>query len=171
MMERRYLIRGGAAVLFLLTFCLLGAEAVIDGIVSPGEYSGQRALDKGTLHWMVEEEDLVIAYAAPTEGWVALGFGGLKMDGTLLILGYEKDGTPAFSVERGRGRRHSPIDEEIDATVGVKETEEETVLEIRIPLSAFPGNGSGGSDHIIAFGRRDDFTSFHRFRDAQSLTH
>jgi len=165
----RRIKRGGAALLFLLVFLPLTAQ--IDGMVGAGEYPNRRDLKEGTLHWKVAEGQMFIAYDAPTEGWVALGFGGLRMDGTLMILGYVNNGEQSYTVDRGQGHRHSPIAETIDVDVAVKESPGKTVLEIRIPLSAFPLNGSGGSDHIIAFGRRDNFTSLHRYRDAQSLPH
>ena len=161
--------RGGAALLFLLV--LLPLTAQVDGMIGSGEYPNRRDLKEGTLYWKVVEEQMFIAYDAPTEGWVSLGFGGLRMDGTLMILGYVDGGEQAYTVDRGQGHRHSPISESIDLDVAVKESSDKTVLEIRIPLSAFPANSSGGSDHIIAFGRRDNFTSLHRYRDAQSLPH
>lgn len=156
-------------MLFLLVFLPLAAQ--VDGMVGAGEYPNRRDLKEGTLYWKVAENQMVIAYDAPTDGWVALGFGGLRMDGTLMILGYVDDGEQAYTVDRGQGHRHSPISETIDLDVAVKESSGKTVLEIRIPLSAFPLNNAGGSDHIIAFGRRDNFSSLHRYRDAQSLPH
>ncbi len=169
MNKRNSILRGGAALLFLLVFFPLAAQ--VDGRIGAGEYPHSRDLKEGRLHWRVENRQMFIAYDAPTEGWVALGFGGLRMDGTLMILGYVDDGEQAYTVDRGQGHRHSPISETIDVDVAVTEETDKTVLEIRIPLSAFPLNNSGGSDHIIAFGRRDNFTSLHRYRDAQTLPH
>ncbi|HOX14014.1 MAG TPA: DOMON domain-containing protein, partial [Spirochaetales bacterium] len=102
---------------------------------------------------------LYAALEAPTTGWVSVGLGSLRMDGAFMVLGYDAAGTAAVSEETGSGRRHTPNPARILTAQAVRETAGKTVLEFALP--AAPHAAGSSLKLILAYGRRDDFTSIH----------
>jgi len=132
-----------------------------DGTVSPGEYSYTSAQKDMTIHLSLSADGrtLYAALEAPTTGWVAVGLGSTRMDGAFMVLGYDAAGTAAVSEETGTGRRHAPNPTRILTAQAVRETAGKTVLEFALP--AAPHAAGSGLKLILAYGRRDDFTSIH----------
>ena len=132
-----------------------------DGMVSPGEYSYTSAQKDMTLHLSLSADGrtLYAALEAPTTGWVAVGLGSTRMDGAFMVLGYDAGGTPAVREDTGRGHRHTPNPDRILTAQAVRETPGKTVLEFALP--AAPHAAASGLKLILAYGRRDDFTSIH----------
>lgn len=132
-----------------------------DGTVSPGEYSYTSAQKDMTVHLSLSPDGrtLYAALEAPTTGWVSVGLGSLRMDGAFMVLGYDAAGTAAVSEETGSGRRHTPNPARILTAQAVRETAGKTVLEFALP--AAPHAAGSSLKLILAYGRRDDFTSIH----------
>lgn len=132
-----------------------------DGVVADGEYSFTEAYKDMTLHLSLSSDGkvLYVALAAPTSGWVAVGLGSLKMDGAFMVLGYDKAGKAEVSEETGKGRRHSPNSDRRLSSQAVREADGKTTLEFSLPASSHAAGAS--LRMILAYGRRDDFTSFH----------
>ncbi len=132
-----------------------------DGTVSPGEYSYTSAQKDMTVHLSLSADGgtLYAAVEAPTTGWVAIGLGSLKMDGAFLVLGYDAAGTQAVREDTGRGRAHAPNPTRVLTAQAVRETAGKTVLEFALP--AAPHAAGSSLKLILAYGRRDDFTSIH----------
>jgi hypothetical protein len=88
----------------------LGADPVVDGKVSPGEYSHSQKLMSGklVLSWQADADGgLYVAVTAMTKGWVAVGLGSTRMEGSTIYIGsVGNDGTPAFSEDTGKGHGH-----------------------------------------------------------------
>lgn len=146
-----------------------------DGVITKGEYQNTKSLAKvnpkaGVVHWKREKGVLNIAYSAPTAGWIGIGFGGKRMHGTLIVIGYvDKSGKTVHSLMRGKGHSIVPVQEDIPHSVGITENKAGTIIEVSIPLANFPIRKDGGSDHILAYGPVDNFTTIHKFRTALTL--
>ncbi len=132
-----------------------------DGTVSPGEYSYTSVQKDMTLHLSLSADGgtLYAALEAPTTGWAAVGLGSLRMDGAFMILGYDAAGTAAVSEETGSGRRHTPNPTRMLTARAVREIAGKTVLEFALP--AAPHAVGSSLKLILAYGRRDDFSSLH----------
>jgi len=77
--------------------CALGADPVVDGKVDPGEYAHSQTLmgSKLVLSWQADADGgLFVAARAKTGGWVAVGLGSSRMEGSTIYIG---------SVGRGMG--------------------------------------------------------------------
>ncbi len=132
-----------------------------DGTVAPEEYAYSSVQKDMTVHLSLSADGktLYAALEAPTPGWVAFGLGSLRMDGAFMVLGYDSAGTAAISEETGSGRRHTPNPNRILTAQAVRETAGKTVMEFALP--AAPHAAGSSLKLILAYGRRDDFTSLH----------
>ena len=132
-----------------------------DGTVSPGEYSYTSTQKDMTLHLSLSADGktLYAALEAPTAGWAAIGLGSRRMDGAFLVLGYDAAGTAAVREDTGVGHRHSANPNRILTAQGVRESGGKTTLEFALP--AAPHAAGSSLKLILAYGRRDDFTSIH----------
>lgn len=132
-----------------------------DGTVSPGEYSYTSAQKDMTVHLSLSADGRTLhaALEAPTTGWTAIGLGSLKMDGAFMVLGYDAAGVPAVREDTGKGHRHTPNPTRILTAQAVRETAGKTTLEFALP--AAPHAAGSSLKLILAYGRRDDFTSIH----------
>ena len=169
-MNRRSLIRI-AAVLAAAAAALapLAAQSLepsgkiprADGEVAAGEYSYTSAQKDMMLHLSLSQDGktLYAALEAPTTGWVAIGLGSLRMDGAFMVLGYNAAGQAAVREDTGSGRLHSPNADRRLTAQAVGEAAGRTTLEIALPAQPFIQAGS--LKMILAYGRRDDFTSLH----------
>ncbi len=116
--------------------------AVVDGVVSPGEYAGSFT-DPVTgiaVSWVHDDVNLSVGLVSPGTGWVGIGFGpeGVLMDGSNIILGYVLGAATVISDEYGVGLNHIA-----DVALGGRddileragsEASGRTTLEFRIPL-------------------------------------
>lgn len=132
-----------------------------DGTIAPGEYSYTSAQRDMTLHLSLSADGktLYAALEAPTPGWAAIGLGSRRMDGALLILGYDAAGVPAIREDTGVGHRHSPNPNRVLTAQAVRESDGKTILEFALP--AAPRASGSSLRMILAYGRRDDFSSIH----------
>lgn len=132
-----------------------------DGTVAPGEYSYSSVQKNMTIHLSLSADGKTLhaALEAPTTGWTAVGLGSLKMDGAFLILGYDAGGAASVREDTGKGRRHAPNPNRVLSAQAVRETAGKTVLEFALP--AAPHAAGSSLKLILAYGRRDDFTSTH----------
>lgn len=135
--------------------------------------------------WQQDPDDsdyLLVTLAAPTTGWVAVGFQPTAfMKDANLIIGYVESDTPHLRDDFGTGQFTHASDESLGGTadaviLGGNESEGETVLEFRIPLDsgdAYDAVLSIGDSHtfIFAYGAdgADDFTSAHIWAESASF--
>jgi hypothetical protein len=117
-------------------------SAVVDGVVSPGEYVGSFT-DPVTgiaVSWVHDDVNLSVGLVSPGTGWAGIGFGpeGVLMDGSNIVIGYVLGATTVISDEYGVGLNHI-------ADIGLggrddileragSEASGKTTLEFRIPL-------------------------------------
>jgi hypothetical protein len=152
-------------ILIPLFLTLLISSLYSDGIVDASEYSESMSLKKAELFWDIEGDTFKIAIEAETKGWLAVGLGSSRMDGSVMFFGYSKDGEAFLEEHLGRGHSHSAVDNERQFDFEVTELGGRTSIEIIVSKSDFISAGQSELAIIAAYGARDNFTSMHRYRD------
>jgi len=140
----------------------------LDGVISEGEYKTTEIKDGFTIATRLSEDgkSLQVAVSAQTTGWLAIGLGTRKMDGSFMIMGFVSDGKPSVSYELGKGYSHAPTPAP-GVTSFVAEANGVTTLEVVLPASLYVK--SGLLQAIAAFGTKDDFRSKHAKRTSLEL--
>ena len=137
----------------------------LDGAVSSGEYPWTAS--KGDLTvWTRLSADgatLHVAVRAKTTGWVSIGLGSPRMDGSFMLFGYVTGSVETVTEETGKGHAHTVNPSRV-ALSRVKEADGFTTLEATLPAGSYVK--AGKLDLIAAWGRRDDRTSMHAGRAA-----
>jgi len=142
----------------------LGADPVVNGSVGSGEYAHSQTLMGGklVLSWQTDAGGgLYLAASAKTDGWVAVGLGSQKMEGSVIYIGsVGKDGTPAFSEDAGKGHGHSPAAAQTADQSAVAAAEGWTTVEVHLPAGSLPFTGSS-APFIVAYSGSKDLTTWH----------
>lgn len=150
-------------MLLLLSFSLSAQEY---NTVIKDDYSIELRIEDAMLH---------VRISAPTEGWISIGFDPIsRMKGADIVIGYVKNNEVFIRDDYGNSSTsHKP-----DVKGGGSDTIESfsgderdgvTTLEFVIPLDSgderdrvlIPGNEY---KVIIAYGKKDNFTSYHAYR-------
>lgn len=146
------------------TALALGADPLVDGKVSPGEYAHAQKLMGGNLvlSWQVDSDGgLFVAASAKTNGWVAVGLGSSRMEGSTIYIGsVGADGTPAFSEDAGKGHGHAPAAKKTADQSAVGRDGEWTTVEVHIPAASLPFTGTT-APFIVADAGSKDLTTWH----------
>ncbi|MGO9308354.1 MAG: DOMON domain-containing protein [Spirochaetia bacterium] len=150
-------------------------KPTVDGVVQAGEYTYSHDFDqKMTLYASRTTDTLYFAVVAPTDGWVSVGLGSKKMDGSVIYIGYVgTDGTVSFKTQVGKGVRHVDATPDINATLisyAMKQQDGKTTLEIAVKAAAFIKQGQSSLDVIYAVGDQRSFNRYHTYRGATSLS-
>jgi hypothetical protein len=142
----------------------LGADPVVDGKVQPGEYAHSRTLMNGKLllSWQSDADGgLYLAVSARTSGWVAVGLGSQKMEGSVIYIGSVRaDGTTAFSEDAGKGHGHAPAGTKTADQSAVGRDGEWTTVEVHVPAASLSFKGSL-APFIVAYAGSTDLTTWH----------
>jgi len=150
------------------------AEPVVDGVVNPGEYQSSESFENGTVivSWTIGDSLAWFAMSAPTEGWVALGFGAENMmQGADMAIGWVEDDGRAFVLDcysTGPYGPHPP-DTELggkDDLVAFAAAEKNgiTTIEFSRPIAATDAYDKPivpGESYIWAYATSDDFDEYH----------
>jgi len=170
------LLAGVAAVTFSQDKPLVvtANKPSVDGVVKDGEYTFTHDFDdKLTLYASRTEDTLYFAVAGHTEGWVSVGLGTKKMDGSVILMGFvDPDGKVSFKTEIGKGRRHVDAPPDISADVisyAMKQEGGTTTLEVAVKAAPFIKQGQSSLDVIFAIGKDRSFTKYHSYRGTTSL--
>jgi hypothetical protein len=149
------------------------AKISVDGVVSHSEYSFSQTFDSITVYASRTSDALYLAAVGDSTGWVALGLGSMKMDGSTIFMGYVgKDGKPQFKSQSGSGHSHHDASAEVSATIisfAMKEAGGKTTLELALKPAAYIKPGQSALDIIYAVGTERSFIPRHFFRGALSL--
>jgi hypothetical protein len=133
------------------------------------------------FQWEIVNDDIIIILSAPTKGWIAVGFEPSRMmkDADILI-GYVKDGETFMEDHYGSGNTKHQADLDLGGTnditiIGGSELNDITMLNFSIPLHSLDSNDrilEKGEEYklIFAYGKRDDFKSYHKVRTSMMLT-
>ena len=139
--------------LFILSSSILFAQAnpslspssslpVVDGAVASGEYQFTTVVSDMTLGATLGTDgNLYLSIQAKTGGWVALGVGGQKMNGSRLFIAYDTGSKQSFSEEKGMGHFHVKDKDSVVSKWVVKKDGDVTTLELVLPASAAVDKG------------------------------
>lgn len=149
------------------------ARPVVDGVVQPGEYALTRELRGATLSLARTADRVYIAWSAQTTGWVAVGVGTGRMDGSRIFIGYVKDGSVTFEEDLGRNHSHGAAPDASDAPFAIAhaltESNGRTVLEVELDASRVIASGANELRLIAAYGGQDNLSAYHRFRTSLTI--
>lgn len=150
------------------TWAQTSAKVLLDGTISEGEYKTIAVKNNFTIAAALSDDKntLYAAIKGPTTGWIALGLGTLKMNGSFMTLGYVADGKPYVSFELGKTFSHAPTPAS-GAQAFVSETAGVTTLELSVSAPTYVKDGI--LQVIAASGTKDDFKSKHNTRAALEL--
>jgi hypothetical protein len=154
-------------VFFVMALIGLAAEGgfvaspVVDGKLGASEYRFKESA-KGMDYAVALSADgnlLTVAIKAQTGGWVALGFGSRKMDGSWIVMGYETSAGAKIGEMLGKGHFYGAAKESRVLKSAVQEEGGTTVLEVQVKAATFVKEGKLAL--ILAFGKKADFLSIH----------
>ena len=128
----------------------------------------------------MEGQNLHVIVSAETKGWVAVGFNPTnKMKDANIIIGYVKNGKLSIRDDYGVSVMSHKADTTLKGKNSIlksagKEQNGITTLEFTIPLSSgdsFDRKLIAGNKYrvLLAYGKRDNFTSYHKYRAAVEI--
>jgi|SRR5208337_3009970 len=148
-------------------------KPVIDGVVKANEYSFSQQFDSLTLYANRTKDTLSLAIVGDTTGWVSVGLGSLKMDGSTIFIGFVgADGKVQFKTQTGTGHRHVDAPKSVADSVtafAMKEADGKTTLELSLTSAAYIKSGQTSLDIIYAVGEDKSFVPPHSSRGSVSL--
>jgi hypothetical protein len=141
----------------------------VDGTIGSGEYAYESTI-KGMKVGATLGTDgmLYLAVQAPTSGWVAVGTGGLIMNGSRLFFGAVQDGKPSFSEMAGAGHGAVPAKSQVVKKWAVASAGGATTLELVLASTDAVWKGSVNS--ILAYSVVPDFRARHKVYGSVSYT-
>ena len=167
-------LTGAAAFGQARSLAITTNKTVVDGVVNPAEYSYSQDFGQLSLYVNRTADTLYVGVVGVTTGWVAIGLGSLKMDGSTIFMGFvTADGKVQFKTQAGSGHSHQDAEQAVANTVvssAMKETGGKTTLEIALKPAAYIKAGQSALQVIYAQGTEDSFTPRHMFRGAVSIT-
>lgn len=143
---------------------------VIDGNMQKGEYVSAQAVGPFWLGAALSQDKatLTVGLAAKSTGWISVGLGSLKMNGSYIIIGFDKDGKATVSEEKGQGHGHSPSGTHKVIASALKTANGQTTLEFSIPAGDYVKGGK--LDLILGASNKADLVSWHPQFKNVSLT-
>lgn len=166
-------------VLILIGSVLLALSAT-EGEISANGFKKVEVKDF-VFQWRILGENIDIILSAPTTGWIAVGFDPSRMmkDADILI-GYVENNEVFMRDDFGAGNTKHKADTELGGTdditiTGGSEIDGKTTLEFSIPLNSRDSNDrilEQGEEYklIFAYGKKDDFVSYHKTRTSLKVT-
>ncbi len=171
-------------VFICLIILLAGAPSLIfsqEQPVSPALQYKEITTAQITFKWTISEGNLYVILSAPTDGWVSVGFDPTRMmKDANIIIGYVKGTEVVIDDQFGiRTTSHKP-DTELGGTndvtiLGGSDTGGITTLRFSIPLDSgdtFDRKIEKGNEYtiLVAYGARDNLTSYHKKRGKVKIT-
>jgi hypothetical protein len=146
------------------------ARPAVDGVVSQGEYPLSRQIGRATLYASRTADRVFLAVSAPTAGWVAVGTGTGRMDGSRIFIGYVHDDSVTFREDVGRGHTHGEAgDTPAALTHALTERDGRTTIEVELDAARVIAAGSTQLRLIAAYGASDSLTPRHSYRTSLTL--
>jgi DOMON domain len=127
----------GRGLLYAACLSLMSASSL-----PAADYAHTLTVDKMTFAWKVDGANLAVKLAAPTTGWVGIGFNPTDvMKDANIIIGYVKDGKVEIADEFGTQVTQHAADakkggQDNVTVIGGSETGNTTTLEFSIPLDS-----------------------------------
>lgn len=158
---------------FAQSLSVTTTKPVIDGVVKSNEYSFSQQFDSLTLYANRTKTLLSFAIVGDTTGWVSVGLGSLKMDGSTIFIGFVgADGKVQFKTQSGTGHQHKDAPKSVADSVtayAMKEADGKTTLEFSVTPAAYIKSGQTTLDVIYAVGEDKSFVPRHSSRGSLSL--
>lgn len=152
------------------------AVFIVFSTAGAADYQHSLQVQKMTFDWSVNGDQLAVRLAAPTTGWVAVGFNPTKkMKDADIIIGYVKKGKVKILDEFGTAATQHKSDSKTGGTnnvtvVGGTEEGKTTTIEFSIPLNSGDAKDTvidpnADTTIILGYGpERDSFKVKHKFR-------
>ncbi len=137
------------------------ATPIADGVMAKGEYSIMQAASQFWLGLSLsaDAKTLYVAVAAKANGWISVGLGSMKMNGSYMVIGYEQGGKQTISEEIGKGHGHSASGVKKTTAAAVKYANGVATIEYAIPADEWIKTGK--LQLILGAGKAFDLTSWH----------
>ena len=156
-----------------------GEQEVVMGEGANGGYSFE--IGEMTVEYTIAEEQIEITLAAPTEGWIAIGFEPSSvMKDANIIIGAVENGTLTVEDHFGTSTFVHKPDTDIGGSRDVtgmsgSEADGSTTLSFSIPLDSGDSYDtvlhSGDSVKVIlAYANKDAFRTKHSYRTSAEIT-
>jgi hypothetical protein len=141
----------------------------VDGAIGASEYASMTTVNGIKVGATLGTDGMLyLAVQAPTSGWVAVGTGGLIMNGSRLFFGAVKDGKPAFAEMAGAGHGAVPAKTQVVKKWAVASAGGATTLELVLASTDAVWKGSVNS--IVAYAAAPDFRMRHKAQGSISYT-
>jgi hypothetical protein len=140
---------------------------VADGTMGASEYQFNTNVSGMTIGATLGSDGMVyLSIQANTAGWVALGVGGLVMNGSRLFIAFDTGTKQSFYEQLGAGHSHGDPQDLVVSKWAVKKTDGTTTLELALPAAAALTDGK--LDLLFAY---SDTTAYahHKARGSLSL--
>ncbi|HUX38981.1 MAG TPA: hypothetical protein VMV44_13860 [Rectinemataceae bacterium] len=148
----------------------LDSSPKVDGIVVQGDYAYYADLNGMDFGASLGKDGILsLAIKAPTAGWVAIGLGSGFMDGSWMLMAFEKGGRQEFSEQLGISHFHQRVKETKILAKAVRFEGGMTTLEFQVKATEFLKDGR--LPIILAYGRSADFVSYHQRHATTLLTY
>lgn len=144
-------------------------QTVIDGQIQEEEYSIKFDMGRIVVHFIRDQEFVRFGLKAQTNGWLAIGFGSSRMNNSQILIAYVKENQTFLRQELGKGHGHSEVEMNLLTSYAVKEDGEYTILEAEIPVDKLLSADTAELSIITAYGREDDFNTYHGERQSFKL--
>lgn len=159
-------------IVFLLSLTLLSALE---------SKSRNLEIDNMEISWDIVEENVIFTVSAPTNGWVSIGFEPTKMmKDADIIIAYVKDGDLYIEDHYGNSNVSHKADTALGGEDNVKpvkgvETDNKTTVTFSIPLNSgdkYDKVLEEGKTYsiIFAYGKKDNFKSWHKYKGKSDIT-
>jgi hypothetical protein len=140
-----------------------------DGVLGASEYQYNTSVSGMAIGATLGTDGMLyLSIQAKTAGWVALGVGGRKMNGSRLFLAFDKGTKQVFNEQKGAGHSHGDVKDPAASKWAVKLAEGATTLELVLPASAAVVNGN--LDLLFAYSGSTSYMLPHKARGSLSLT-
>lgn len=164
-----FLLGGGALFADGFSVAASTSRPVADGTIGAGEYQAGMAVGPMMLYASLGTDGtLFVAARSPRQGWISVGLGSDRMNGSVIFIGTVKDGNASIKVQRGNAfHGHADTAEIAPLASRVARNADGTVIEFSVPVRAFLVNGT--VPLIVGTADQNDFVTRHAFRGVASL--
>ncbi len=143
----------------------------VDGVSAASEYTATAESGKTKLSLARDKDNVYVSIAGETTGWIAVGFGSLKMDGALMFIGFVgTDGKAQGKLQKGKGHTHADFASDALVQFAMKEANGVTTLELVVKAASVIVKDAKALPVIWAVGGADSFVSPHRSRGSLTVT-
>lgn len=180
---KKPLIAIAMPILFLAAAAIAGAQAAavvlsasdawvtVDGVSAASEYTAVYESGKTKLSLARDKDNVYVSITGETTGWIAVGFGSLKMDGALMFIAFVgTDGKAQGKIQKGRGHTHADVASDALVQFAMKEAGGATTLELVLKAASVIGRDAKELPMIWAVGGADSFIAPHRSRGSLTVT-